>query len=102
MDSFHSNAGLAASTAFSDHAFFHGGMDIIAWAIILFALSFETASRRMILVVALSALAPTAAIVYSVFFTPYWTSMFLVSASMAFAFSAWGLFIFSTTAQSKR
>ena len=95
MDSFLSETGLQVSNEFSDHAFFHGGMDIVAWAIILFALSFETLSKRMILIVGCSALAPTAAIVYSVVFTPYWTAMFLVTGSMAFGFFLWGLFVHS-------
>jgi len=93
MDSFHSEIGLEESSSFSDHVWFHGGLDILSWAIILFAISFEKISRRMTYIIAISALGPTFASVYSVLFTPFWTNMFFISGLMAFLFFVWGIVI---------
>lgn len=90
MDLFQTAEGVGAKTAFSNHVWFHGGFDILAFCILLFALSRESPSPRMIRAVATAALLPTAAIGYSFFATSYWSPLFLVAFAGCLAFAGWG------------
>ncbi len=49
MDLFQTSEGVAAKTAFSTHVWFHGGLDILALCVLLFALSTQPPSRTMLL-----------------------------------------------------
>ena len=65
MDLFQTADGVAAKTAFSTHVWMHGGLDILSFCVLLFALSTLPPSRTMLRAAALAALGPTIAIVWS-------------------------------------
>jgi hypothetical protein len=65
MDLFQTAEGVAAKSAFSDHVWFHGGLDILSLCAVLFGLSRLPASRVMLRAAAVAALGPTIAIGYS-------------------------------------
>ena len=90
MDMFQTEEGINAKTAFSNHVWAHDGLDIIAFCIILFALSRETISRNMLRAVALAALMPTIGIFYSLLTTSYWSPLFIGAGLGCFAFVVWG------------
>jgi len=90
MDLFQSEAGIAAKTAFSDHVWSHDGLDILSFCILLFAISRETVSRRMLQAVALAGLLPTLGIFTSLLHTPYWNPLFIGAGSGCLAFVIWG------------
>lgn len=81
---------MQAKTDFSNHVWFHGGLDIIAFCVLLFALSATTPNKRMIQAVAVAALCPTIAIVYSLVATPYWNPLFIAAGIGCLAFAIWG------------
>ena len=62
MDLFQTSEGLAANTAFSNHVWFHGGLDILSLCVLLLALSTQPPSRTMLRAAAVAALGPTIAI----------------------------------------
>ena len=93
MDLFQTEEGINAKTAFSDHVWFHGGLDIISLCIVLFALSREAVSKNMLKAAALAALMPTIAIGYSLVSTLYWNPMFIVAGVGCLAFVIWGLML---------
>ena len=90
MDLFQTKEGVQAKTSFSNHVWFHGGLDIIALCIVLFALSKQTISRSIIRAAALAALMPTLAIGYSLIATPYWNPLFIGAGLGCLAFVIWG------------
>jgi predicted acyltransferase len=90
MDLFQTDFGIESKTSFSDHVWFHGGLDILAFCVLLFALSSENLSKRMVQAVAIAALLPAFAIFYSVAATPFWTLLFVGSGVGCLAFSIWG------------
>lgn len=90
MQLFMTPEGIAASTSFSDQVWLHGGMDILSVSLLLFALSRLPVTRITLLLAAIVALLPTAAIVYTLFATPYWKPAFLLPGAGCFAFAAWG------------
>ena len=90
MDMFQTGTGVNAKTEFSNHVWLHGGFDIIALCVLLFALSGETVSRRMLRATALAALMPTIAIAYSLITTLFWNSLFIGAGLGCFAFVVWG------------
>src|SRR5437868_11547590 len=79
MDMFQTQEGINAKTAFSNHVWSHDGLDIIAFCIILFALSRENISRNVLTAIAIAALMPTIGIAYGLISTPYWNSLFIGS-----------------------
>jgi hypothetical protein len=91
MDLFQTSAGVGAKTPFSDHVWFHGGLDILAFCVLLFALARETPSAKLVGAVGVAALMPTLAIGYSLFATPYWNPLFAVAGAGCLAFAVWGL-----------
>jgi hypothetical protein len=95
MDLFQTAEGVNAKTPFSNHVWFHGGLDIIALCIVLFALSREPVSRNVIRAVALAALMPTIAIGYSLVGTSYWNALFSVAGVGCLAFVIWGFMLTS-------
>lgn len=99
MDMFQSETGIASKTEFSSHVWLHGGFDIIALVIILFALSKENVSGNILRATALAALMPTLAIAHSLINTTYWNSLFIVAGLGCFAFVIWG---FSLAAKNVR
>ena len=91
MDLFQSAEGVGAKTPFSNHVWFHGGLDILAFCILLFALAREAPSSRVVGAVGVAALMPTLAIGYSFLATPYWSPLFLIAGAGCLAFAVWGL-----------
>ncbi len=97
MNMFQTEAGIGAVTKYSDHIWRHDGFDIIAISVLLFALSGETASRKMIRAAAVVALLVTIAIISSMLTTPYWNILFLVPGLSCFAFAVWGFILAAKT-----
>ena len=100
MDMFQSENGVGAKTSFSDHVWLHGGFDIVALCVILFALSRETVSRNILRATAIAALMPTIAIAYSLIITTFWNPLFIGAGLGCFAFVVWG-FVLSGKGNSK-
>jgi hypothetical protein len=90
MDIFQTEAGINAKSDFSNHVWRHGGFDIVALCIILFALSGETVSRRIVRATAFAALMPSIIIFYSLASSNYWNPLFIVAGLGCFAFVVWG------------
>ena len=93
MDLFQTAEGVAAKTEFSNHVWFHGGLDILALCVLLFALSTQPPSRTMLRATALAALGPTIAIMWSLVATSWWNPSFAVAGLGCFAFAAWGFLL---------
>ena len=93
MDMFQTENGVAAKTTFSNHVWLHGGFDIVALCVLLFALSREAVSRNVLRATALAALMPTIAITYSLVGTTYWNPLFIGAGLGCLAFVAWGFFL---------
>jgi hypothetical protein len=91
MDLFQTTEGINAKTVFSDHVWLHGGFDILAFCVLLFALAREAPSRKVIGAVGVAALMPTLAIGYSFAATPFWSPLFLVAGAGCLAVAVWGL-----------
>ena len=83
--------GVAASTPFVAHVWFHGGLDILSVVALLFALSRMPEGKPAYLAGAVVGLLPTIAIVYSVVATPYWSPLFIGPSLGCLAFGIWGL-----------
>lgn len=90
MDMFQSETGVGAKTSFSDHVWMHGGFDIVALCVVLFALSREAVSRSLLMATATAALMPTIAITYSLLATSFWNPLFIGAGLGCFAFVVWG------------
>lgn len=95
MDLFQTQEGISAKTTFSDHVWMHGGLDIISLCVVLFALSGEVVSKKILQAAAIAALMPTLAITYSLIATPYWNPLFIVAGLGCFAFVVWGFVLAS-------
>src|SRR3954467_2051047 len=78
MQLFMTPAGITASTAFSDQVWLHGGLDILSVCLLLVALSTVSPTKTTLRLAATVGLLPTAAIVYTVVATPFWTPLFLL------------------------
>ena len=90
MDMFQTENGVDAKTIFSDHVWLHGGFDIVALCVILFALSRQPVNRSILRATAIAALMPTIAITYSLVNTSFWNPLFIVAGLGCFAFVIWG------------
>ena len=93
MQLFMTPEGITASTAFSDQVWLHGGLDILSVCLLLLALSTVSATKTTLRLAAAVGLLPTAAIVYTVVATPFWTPFFLLPALGCFGFAAYGFWI---------
>jgi hypothetical protein len=93
MDMFQTEIGVSEKTAFSDHVWLHGGFDIVALCVLLFALSRESVSHKIIKATAIAALMSTIAITYSIIATPYWSLLFIGAGLGCFAFAIWGFIL---------
>jgi Flp pilus assembly protein protease CpaA len=93
MNLFQSAEGVAAKTAFSNHVWFHGGLDILALCVVLFALSTLPPSRTMLRAAAVAALGPTIAIAWSLVATSWWSPLFAVAGLGCFGFALWGFLL---------
>ena len=93
MGLFQTAEGVAAKTAFSNHVWFHGGLDILALCVLLFALSTLPPSRTMLRAAAVAALGPTIAIVWSLVATSWWNPLFAVAGLGCFGFAVWGFLL---------
>src|SRR5258707_590062 len=93
MDLFQTDQGINAKTGFSNHVWAHGGFDIVALCILLFALSRETVSRNILRATALAALMPSTIIAYSLIGTNYWNPLFIGAGLGCFAFVVWGFWL---------
>jgi len=90
MQMFMTPEGIAASTAFSDHVWLHDGLDILSVTVLLYALASAPATKTTLCSAAVVGLLPTAAVLYSLFATPYMTPLILGPGLGCFAFSVWG------------
>jgi len=90
MDTFQTEAGIESRSAFSNNVWMHGGLDIISVCILLFTLSRDAVNRRILIAVALVALMPAVAIIYSFIATPYWNGLFIGAGLGCLAFVIWG------------
>jgi hypothetical protein len=90
MQLFMTPAGIAASTPFSDQVWLHEGLDILSVCLLLFALSTVPATKTTLRMAAAVGLFPTAAVVYTLIATPFWSPIFLVPGLACFAFAAYG------------
>ena len=90
MQIFMTQEGIAASTEFSDQVWFHGGLDILSIALLLFVLSAIPATTLTLRAAASVALFPVVAIIYTLVTTPFWNLLFLVPAVAGLAFAAFG------------
>jgi len=95
MQLFMTPEGIGASTPFSDQVWLHGGLDILSVCLLLLALSTVPATKTTLRLAALVGLLPTAAIVYTLVATPFWTPLFLVPAAGCFGFAAYGFWLAS-------
>lgn len=93
MQLFMTPEGIAASTAFSDQVWFHEGLDILSVCLLLVALSTVPTTKTTLRLAATVGLMPTAAIVYSLVATPFWTPLFLVPGLGCFGFAAYGFWL---------
>src|SRR5919107_3207029 len=100
MDLFQTAEGVAAKRAFSTHVWFHGGLDILALCVLLFALSTQPPSRTMLRAAAVVALGPTIAIAWSLVATSWWNPLFAVAGLGCFAFAVWGFLLSSRVVES--
>lgn len=100
MDLFQTTKGVAAKTAFSDHVWMHGGLDILSVSILVFALSLAPASINALMLRAagLAALMPAIAIAASLLATPYWNPLFVVAGLGCLAFAVGGFVLAGRTA----
>ena len=90
MELFMSDRGKDATTAFSDQVWLHGGLDILSVAVLLFVLSTFRPTEIILKGAAVVALMPTAAIIYTLVATPFWTPLFLIPGVGCFAFAVIG------------
>jgi hypothetical protein len=99
MDLFQTTEGIAAKTAFSDHVWMHGGLDILSVSILVFALSLAPASisALMLRAAGLAALMPAIAIAISLLATPYWNPLFVVAGLGCLAFAVGGVVLAGRT-----
>jgi hypothetical protein len=100
MDLFQTDEGVAAKTAFSNHVWFHGGLDILALCVLLFALSTQPPSRTMLRAAVLAALGPTIAITLSLVATSWWYPLFAVAGLGCFSFAVWGFLLSNQVGES--
>lgn len=92
MDLFQTPEGVAAKTAFSNHVWMHGGLDIISVCVLVVAISRMPLTASSLRAVGLAALMPALAIAWSLVATPYWNPLFIVAGAGCAAFSA-GAFV---------
>lgn len=90
MDLFQTPEGIAAKTEYSNHVWLHDGTDILAFCVLLFALSAIPPNRTMLRATAVAAMGPPIAIAYSVFAAPYSSMLLLGPGLCCFAFGVWG------------
>ena len=100
MGRFQTSEGVAAGTAFSDHVWFHGGLDILALCVLLFALSTQPPSRTMLRAAAVAALGPTIAIAWSLVATSWWNPLFAVAGLGCLGFAVWGFVLSNRVSKS--
>jgi hypothetical protein len=93
MDLFQTPQGIAAKTAFSNHVWLHGGLDILSLCVLLFALSTQPPSRTILRATAVAALGPTVAITWSLVATSWWNPLFTVAGLGCFSFAVWGFLL---------
>jgi hypothetical protein len=90
MQMFMTPEGIAASTAFSDQVWLHGGLDILSISVLLLALSTVPATRTTLRAAGLVGMLPVVAMIYTLAATPFWAPLFLVPAAGCFAFGVYG------------
>jgi hypothetical protein len=90
MELFMTDEGKDATGEFSDQVWLHGGLDILSVSVLLAALSMVPSTRVTLGAAAVAALMPTAAILYTLLATSYWSALFLVPGAGTLAFAVWG------------
>ena len=90
MNKFQTEEGINSVTAYSDHIWRHDGFDILSLCVVLFALSRETVSRRILNATAIVGLLVVVAVSSSLLTTNYWNSMFVVPGVCCLGFAIWG------------
>jgi hypothetical protein len=95
MELFMTDRGQDAGTAFSRNVWLHDGLDILAVSLLLLVMSTMAITRKALLAAATVALAPVAAILYSLVATDFWSPLFLLPAAAAAAFAVYGFLLAS-------
>lgn len=90
MQLFMTQEGTSASTAFSDQVWLHGGLDILSVSVLLVALATLPITKTTLLATGIVGLLPTAAIIYTLVATPYWSPSFLIAGAGTFGFAILG------------
>lgn len=84
--------GVAATSAFSDQVWLHGGLDILSVSLLLWLTSTRPTTPTGLRVAAVVALMPTAAILWTLFTTPF-CPLFLVPGAGTVTFAVWGFWL---------
>ncbi len=90
MNMFQTENGINSITDYSNHVWRHDGLDIISVSLLLFVLSTEPVSRKILLAASVVALLVAIGIASSLLTTNYWNTMFIVPGVSCFAFAVWG------------
>ena len=90
MQLFMTKEGIDASTPFSDQVWLHGGLDILSVSVLLVAMSFMPVTTTTLIAAGIVGLLPTAAILFTLATTPYWSPLFLIPAAGTLAFALLG------------
>lgn len=90
MELFMTERGREADTAFSRQLWIHEGFDILAVALLLFILSRMTITAMTLRAAAAVVLFPTAAILYTIITTPFWSVAFLILAVVMVGLALYG------------
>lgn len=90
MQLFMTDEGIDATTRFSDQVWLHGGLDILSIAVLLFVFSLLPVRALTLRAAAIVALMPTAAILYTLVATPFWSPLLLVPGAAALTFAVVG------------
>lgn len=100
MELFMTDEGVEATSAFSDQVWLHGGLDILSVTLLLWFLSTRPITQTGLRVAAVVALMPTAAILWTLLATSFWSPLFLIPGAGTLAFAVWGFWL-STAAPPK-
>lgn len=93
MELFQTPLGLASNSAFANHVWFHGGLDIFSLVLLIASLSIGNISARTIKTISAVLLFPAFATFYSYFSTDYWTPLFLGIGIVCIILSIWGVWL---------
>ena len=93
MQMFQTPIGVSANTSFSDNIWIHEGFDILSVTLLLIVLAGYAVTPRILRVIALVAMMPAIAIIYSYVDTPFWSMLFFVPMVSCLGFAVWGFIL---------